>query len=58
MSLDIDGLPMEISELDIDDLEVESLTTGLGMSEGTPASCFPCCSCSSVCFSSCCCCSA
>ncbi|MFE3320092.1 thiomuracin/GE37468 family thiazolyl RiPP peptide [Nocardia sp. NPDC059195] len=53
MSLNIDGLPMEIRELDVDDLEVESLTAGLGMSEGTPVSCAPC-SCSFF-FGSCCC---
>lgn len=50
MSLDIGDLPIDLQGLDIDDLEIESLTTGLGMSEVDPVSC-----CSSLC--SCCCCS-
>lgn len=55
MSLDFDDLPIEILGLDIDELEIESLTTGLGTSEATPVSCCSvpcsCCCCSSTCCS-------
>ncbi|MGW5453088.1 thiomuracin/GE37468 family thiazolyl RiPP peptide [Nocardia sp. NPDC003979] len=55
MGLNVNDLPVDIQGLDIDDLEIETLTTGLGASETTPASCCSvpcsCCCCSSTCCS-------
>jgi thiazolylpeptide-type bacteriocin precursor len=51
MGLDLADLPMDIEELDVDGMEVESLTAGLNLGEATPVSSG--CSCTVGCCSCC-----